>query len=119
VERDPVVTDPDLYRTMFENERVRVLEYRDQPGDRTTPHGHPSSIMLTLSSFRRRMVEADQAFEVQLEAGRAMWMDEQEHSGENIGETPTHVIFVELKEPPTVADEAIKPTPRSRMSDRP
>ncbi|MDH4341096.1 MAG: cytoplasmic protein, partial [Thermoleophilia bacterium] len=26
------------------------------------------------------------------------WLDAQTHSGENIGETPTQVLFVELKE---------------------
>ncbi|GAB3875714.1 hypothetical protein GCM10029964_020600 [Kibdelosporangium lantanae] len=34
---DPVVTNPDLYRVIFENSRVRVLEYRDTPGSRTAP----------------------------------------------------------------------------------
>jgi hypothetical protein len=29
----------------------------------------------------------------------ARWLDAQEHSGHNIGDTETHVIFVELKEP--------------------
>ena len=43
---DPVTTNPDLYRVVFENERVRVLEYQDAPGDRTEPHGHPDSVML-------------------------------------------------------------------------
>jgi hypothetical protein len=28
---DPTVTDPDKYRVVFENEAVRVLEYRDDP----------------------------------------------------------------------------------------
>lgn len=27
------------------------------------------------------------------------WLPAQEHHEENIGDTPTHVIFVELKEP--------------------
>ena len=27
------------------------------------------------------------------------WLDAQTHSGENIGTTPTHVLFVELREP--------------------
>jgi hypothetical protein len=31
--------------------------------------------------------------------GRVRWLDAQTHSGENIGSTPTHVLFVELKEP--------------------
>lgn len=29
---DPVATDGDKYKVMFENSRVRVLEYRDRPG---------------------------------------------------------------------------------------
>jgi len=28
------------------------------------------------------------------------WLAAQEHSGENIGTTETHVLFVELKDPP-------------------
>ena len=32
-------------------------------------------------------------------AGFAGWLPAQEHHGENIGETATHVVFVELKEP--------------------
>ncbi len=29
---DPVVTNPDHYTVVFENDRVRVLEYTDRPG---------------------------------------------------------------------------------------
>ena len=99
MERDPATTNPDLYRVIHENERVRVLEYRDRPGDRTTPHGHPDSVMVTLSAFRRRLVDGDRATDVELSAGLVRWLPAQEHAGENIGETETHVIFVELKEP--------------------
>ena len=95
---DPTVTDPDKYKVVFENEHVRVLEYRDQPGQRTSPHEHPSSVVYTLSSFRRRFENAaGQAVERELSAGLAMWIDAQTHSGENVGDTPTHVLFVELK----------------------
>ena len=57
---DPVTTNPAHYRVVFENERVRVLEYTDVPGDRTTPHRHPDSVMHTLSRFRRRLISGDQ-----------------------------------------------------------
>jgi beta-alanine degradation protein BauB len=96
---DPVVTNPGLYRTVFENERVRVLEYRDVPGDRTEPHSHPDSVMITLSAFRRRVSSGDREVEVDLPAGQARWVGAQSHVGENIGGTPTHSFFVELKEP--------------------
>ena len=94
---DPTVTDPDKYTVVFENERVRVLEYRDEPGAKTSPHDHPDSVMVTLSSFRRRLVHGDETRDVELRQGAINWLDAQTHSGENIGETPTHVVFVELK----------------------
>ncbi len=96
---DPLVTDPDLYRLVMENERVRVLEYRDRPGDRTRPHRHPDSVMVTLSSFRRRLHGPEEAMDVELDAGTTRWLAAQEHAGENIGETDTAVLFIELKEP--------------------
>ena len=96
---DPTVTDPDKYRVLFENERVRVLEYTDKPGDRTSTHRHPDSVMYTLTSFERRLIHGDSSRDVQLETGRVVWVAAQEHSGENIGTTESHSIFVELKEP--------------------
>jgi hypothetical protein len=96
---DPTSTDPDKYRAIFENERVRVLEYRDEPGQSTVPHDHPDSVMVTLSGFERRLVAADgTSRDVVLEPGEVRWLDAQTHSGENTGATATHVIFVELKE---------------------
>ena len=94
---DPTCTDPDKYRTLFENELVRVLEYTDSPGATTQPHRHPDSVMVTLSSFRRRLRAGGEERDVAIEAGTTAWLAAQEHSGENIGETETLVIFVELK----------------------
>lgn len=96
---DPCLTNPGLYKVVFENERVRVLEYKDSPGDRTTPHEHPDSVMHTLSSFRRRLYAADGSTrDVEMQAGTTGWLPAQQHAGHNIGETDTHVLFVELKE---------------------
>src|SRR5689334_6014286 len=108
---DPTVTDPDKYKVVFENDRVRVLEYRDEPGARTSPHDHPDSVMITLSGFDRRLVVGDQSRDVTLEPGQVRWLDAQTHSGENTGSTPTHVVFVELKEgAPASADPTLAPT---------
>ncbi len=106
---DPAVTNPEHYQVVFENDRVRVLEYTDQPGDKTTPHQHPDSVMYTLSRFRRRLVSGDTHRDVELESGLAGWLPAQEHHGENIGDTPTHVIFVELKE--AAPDGSSRPGP--------
>jgi hypothetical protein len=96
--RDPVVTDGDKYKVILENERVRVLEYRDAPGQRTSPHHHPDYVLCALSAFKRRLVlgdgrEATREFRPgEVASGKA-----QSHIGENIGETDTHVLIVELK----------------------
>ena len=104
---DPTVTDPGLYQVIFENERVRVLQYRDQPGDRTHLHRHPDSVMVTLSAFRRCVTAGERSVEVELRAGEARWLGAQQHAGENIGDSATHSIFIELKEPsPTPAGAA-------------
>ncbi len=97
-DQDPVVTDPELYKVVFENDRVRVLEYRDRPGDRTNPHRHPDSVMVTLSAFRRRVSDGERSVDVELPAGAVRWVGAQEHSGHNVGDSETHGIFIELKE---------------------
>ena len=63
------------------------------------PTSIPTASMYTLSTFRRRLVSGDTEREVELSAGTVGWLPAQEHHGENIGDTPTHVIFVELKDP--------------------
>jgi hypothetical protein len=103
---DPTVTDPGLYKVIFENERVRVLEYRDEPGDHTHTHRHPDSVMVTLSAFSRRVAAGGREVEVELKAGEARWVGAQEHTGENIGDTATHSVFIELKEPAPVSAPA-------------
>lgn len=95
---DPVWTDPDKYHVILENDRVRVLEYRDMPGDATSPHQHPDSVMYTLSGFGRRLQAGPDTRDVIMEPGRAHWLPAQAHAGQNTGTTPTHVLFVELKD---------------------
>lgn len=95
---DPIHTDPDKYKVIFENERVRILEYRDKPGTKTEAHHHPDSVLLMLSDFRRRLTVGNDAREVSVKAGQAVWSPAQVHVGENIGTTDSHVVFVELKD---------------------
>lgn len=96
---DPTTTDPDKYKVIFENDRVRVLEYRDAPGQRTAPHHHPDFVLYALSSFRRNLTFPAKELTVtrDVRAGDVLWGDDQIHIGENVGTTETHVIMVELK----------------------
>ncbi len=96
--RDPVVTDGDKYKVVLENDRVRVLEYRDSPGQRTSPHYHPDYVLCSLSAFRRKFVlPGGQEAVREVSRGQVAWGKAQSHIGENVGSTETHVLVIELK----------------------
>ena len=97
--QDPVKADSDKYKIVFENERVRVLEYRDKPGDKTTMHAHPDFMLVSRSAFKRRLtLPGGKSAMREFKPGEIMWTDAQSHIGENIGDTNTDVLIIELKE---------------------
>ena len=79
---DPTITDPGFYKVIFENERVRVLEYRDEPGGRTQVHRHPDSVMVTLSAFRRRVSSGERSVEglAKMPSGPFLYVVDRDHN---------------------------------------
>lgn len=97
-EADPVKLSPQLYKVRFENERVRVLEYRLKPGGKEPMHSHPPGVVYTLSDAKFRMTAADgSTTESTGEAGGVAWRDFTTHAAENVGTTEAHALAVELK----------------------
>jgi quercetin dioxygenase-like cupin family protein len=106
VAQDAVQTDGDKYKVILENECVRVLDYRDAPGEKTHQHKHPAFVLYALSPFKRTLALPDgKVLTREFKAGDVMWSEEQTHIGENIGQTPTHVVIVELKKPSAVCSK--------------
>jgi beta-alanine degradation protein BauB len=96
---DAVKTDPDKYKVLLENERVRVLEYRDKPGQKTHMHTHPDFVLQAMAPFKRKLILSNgKTMTREFKAGEIVWMNSQSHIGENIGDTDTHVLITELKE---------------------
>jgi beta-alanine degradation protein BauB len=96
--QDPVKTDGDKYKVIFENDCVRVLDYKDRPGDRTQQHKHPAFVLYSLSTFKRSITLPNgKVLQRQFKEGDVMWSDSQTHIGTNTGDTPTHVVLVEMK----------------------
>jgi hypothetical protein len=96
--QDSVVTDPDKYKVIFENECVRVLDYKDMPGQKTHQHTHPAFVLYSLSSFKRNIQLPDgKILQREFKPGDVMWSNAQTHIGINSGDTPTHVVIVETK----------------------
>ena len=97
---DPTTTDPDNYKVVFENEPRARAQVPRLARSADAAIEHPDSVMVTLSGFERRLSGAEgESRDVRLEPGQVRWLDAQTHSGENIGTTDSHVVFVELKEP--------------------
>ena len=95
---DAVQTDGDKYKVLLENDRVRVLEYRDMPGQKTHEHQHPAFVVVALEPFKRALHLADgRTLTREFKAGDVLYSNGETHTGENVGTLPTHVILVELK----------------------
>ena len=107
--QDPVQTDGDKYRVLLENDCVRVLDYQDQPGERTQQHRHRPFVLYALSSFKRAITLPDgKVLRREFKQGDVLWSSEQTHIGENTGETPTHVVIVELKQSDAANNQCAK-----------
>lgn len=97
-ETDPVKISPDLYTVRFENERVRVLEYRLEPGQKEPMHSHPPGVVYTFSDSLFRTTSSDGTVaEGPGKAGDLYWRDFTTHATANIGTTEAHALAVELK----------------------
>ncbi|MEO8546127.1 MAG: cytoplasmic protein [Betaproteobacteria bacterium] len=98
--QNPVEIDGDKYKLVMENAQVRVLEYKDLPGEKTHQHRHPAFVLYAVNAFKRKIHLPDgKVLLREFKAGDVMYSPEQVHIGENVGTTPTHVIMVELKTP--------------------
>lgn len=105
-ELDALVAAPAQHRVLLENTRVRVLDTRIDPGERTPVHTHQwpaTHYVLSWSAFVRRdandVVLLDtRAAGVTAVTGSALWGEPLgPHSLENVGSTPLHIVSVEIK----------------------
>ncbi len=95
---DAATVAPHIYKVLFENERVRMLEVSMQPGDRSEMHSHPDYCVYLLSSGKVKFTTpSGETAEVELPAGAAMWREAEEHASENVGGTAIHALFFEPK----------------------
>ena len=96
---DPVEVSPQQFKIDFENDHVRVVSYRLQPGERDNWHTHPAKVSVITGGGLLRITTGDgESFEVTEEAGSAAWMSALgRHFAENIGDTTVKVVLVEIK----------------------
>ena len=95
---DAVTVAPNTYKVLLENDRVRVLEVRAQPGDTTELHSHPATVAIAISdaSFRSTLADGESK-EIELNAGDVLFREAVEHTTQHFGPAEAHAILVELK----------------------
>lgn len=96
---DPIELAPQHYRVLLENERVRVLEYRSRPGDKSSVHSHPDSVIYSFQPATLTVsgLIDEKRNEVKLQPGEVIWRREITHAVENTGDTDARLLVVELK----------------------
>ena len=104
---DALVAAPRQHQLLLEDERVRVLDTRIEPGDVTPIHTHrwpAAHYVLSWSAFVRRDAGGNVLVDTRVTSGEvcpatALWGEPlAPHSLENVGPLPLHVISVEIKQ---------------------
>ena len=98
--QDPLALYPENYRVLFENDRVRVVDFRLAKGATEKSHSHPAHVAVFLANFKIRFTLPDGQTRIRdAKYGEAAYSDATTHASQNIGDTDGHGILVELKAP--------------------
>ncbi len=86
---------------MFENDRMRVLEYRSRPGLGVCGqgvHSHPAHLNIAMTPIKVKVTLPDgKVVPGENKAGDVFWEEATTHQVENIGGTDARLYMVELK----------------------
>jgi quercetin dioxygenase-like cupin family protein len=81
-----------------DNPHVRVFESTLKPGEKEAVHSHPATVFYVLEGGKIRNHAADGTVtDVEVRAGESAYRDSLTHWAENIGNTTTRLLIVELK----------------------
>jgi hypothetical protein len=96
---DPVKTQPDTHKLLFENEFVRVIESSVPPGYTELKHSHPHSVTVHLADADAEVTRFPDGRTtcVHSRACTADWNEAIVHEVKNVGQTTFHAIRIELK----------------------
>ena len=100
--QDAARTNARSYKVVFENDRLRVLEYLSRPGLGICgrgKHSHPPHLNVLLTDAKAKVTMPDgKTFVGENKAGDVFWEDAVTHTVENIGGSGVRAYMVELKD---------------------
>jgi mannose-6-phosphate isomerase-like protein (cupin superfamily) len=103
--QDPIKVGPDIYKSLFENERIRVNEINFKAGAHIDFHSHPDHVVYWIAGGTLRIWnkgadgKVTDSVDVSGKPGDVLYLPACTHAGTNIGKTDLKLVQVELKEP--------------------
>ncbi len=92
---------PDRAKVLFENDRIRVLETRNKPGETFSMHSHPPRFVYFMSPLSEKITyEGNEPKVYHWKAGDVTFDEAVSLAVENVGATAGRNIVVELKARP-------------------
>ena len=100
--QDPLAADPKHYKLELENESVRVLRVRMEPGEKSPMHAHPAytAVFLTDARIRFALLGGRSAVH-DVKQGGVAFAPAESHGPENIGTAAFELLVIELKARPS------------------
>lgn len=100
--QDATAVNPRAYRVAFENEKLRVLEYRSRPGMGVCglgKHSHPAHLTMISSDAKVKVITDDgKVLAVEAKAGDMFWSPAEIHTTENISGHAVRSFIIEVKD---------------------
>ena len=100
--QDASAVNPRAYRVAFENEKLRVLEYRSRPGLGVCgqgKHSHPAHLTMVSSDAKVKVTTNDgKVLAVEAKAGDMFWSPAEIHTTENISGHAVRSFIIEVKD---------------------
>lgn len=100
--QDAARTNARSYKVVFENDRLRVLEYISRPGLGICgrgKHSHPPHLNVLLTDAKAKITTTDgKIIFGQNKAGDVFWEDAVTHTVENVGGSGVRAYMIELKD---------------------
>ncbi len=86
-----------VYNFKMENDRIRVFEVIFNPKDVAKMHHHPDHLIYVIKGGKLKLTSEGKTDVLNLETGKAMFLNAQNHEAENVGDGTIDLLVVELK----------------------
>lgn len=98
VRPDPKVVAWNVYKSLLENERVRVFDVHFKAGAKAVMHWHPDYVTYVITGGKLKLTEGDgiTVTDRNLSAGQVSFGESGSHEAVNVGNTDVHLVLVEL-----------------------